>query len=217
MKRVIKILIADDHPIFRAGLKQVIESREDFAVIEEANYGDEALIKIQTVKPDIAILDLDMPKLNGLQIAKELNARNISTKIIFLTMHKAEDLLQEALKLKVKGYVLKENAFNEVLKAIEKISNGESYVCSEMTESFLTKIFFIDAQDSRKLFIEKLTQTERTILRLIAHQKTSREIAEELFVSYKTIEKHRSNICNKLNLSGNNALLKFAIGHKDII
>lgn len=209
--------MADDHPIFRSGLKQAIESSGEYRVVAEADNGEEALLQIQSLTPDVAILDLDMPRLNGFQVVKALLANNISTKIIFLTMHKAEDLLQEALNLKVKGYVLKENALHEVIKAIDTIYNGESYICAEISGSFLTKNIFSGEQDGKKLLLEKLTQTERTILKLVAHQKTSKEIAADLFISYKTVEKHRSNICDKLNLSGNNALLMFAIDHKDIL
>jgi len=217
LKKEIKIVVADDHPIFRSGLKQAIESSGEYRVVAEADNGEEALLQIQSLTPDVAILDLDMPRLNGFQVVKALLANNISTKIIFLTMHKAEDLLQEALNLKVKGYVLKENALHEVIKAIDTIYNGESYICAEISGSFLTKNIFSGEQDGKKLLLEKLTQTERTILKLVAHQKTSKEIAADLFISYKTVEKHRSNICDKLNLSGNNALLMFAIDHKDIL
>lgn len=217
MKKEIKLVVADDHPIFRSGLKQAIESSGEYVVVAEADNGEEALLQIQSLTPDVAILDLDMPRLNGFQVVKALLAKNISTKIIFLTMHKAEDLLQEALNLKVKGYVLKENALHEVIKAIDTIYNGESYICAEISGSFLTKNIFSGEQDGKKLLLEKLTQTERTILKLVAHQKTSKEIAADLFISYKTVEKHRSNICDKLNLSGNNALLMFAIDHKDIL
>jgi len=217
LKKEIKLVVADDHPIFRSGLKQAIESSGEYVVVAEADNGEEALLQIQSLTPDVAILDLDMPRLNGFQVVKALLAKNISTKIIFLTMHKAEDLLQEALNLKVKGYVLKENALHEVIKAIDTIYNGESYICAEISGSFLTKNIFSGEQDGKKLLLEKLTQTERTILKLVAHQKTSKEIAADLFISYKTVEKHRSNICDKLNLSGNNALLMFAIDHKDIL
>jgi len=217
LKKEIKLVVADDHPIFRSGLKQAIESSGEYRVVAEADNGEEALLQIQSLTPDVAILDLDMPRLNGFQVVKALLANNISTKIIFLTMHKAEDLLQEALNLKVKGYVLKENALHEVIKAIDTIYNGESYICAEISGSFLTKNIFSGEQDGKKLLLEKLTQTERTILKLVAHQKTSKEIAADLFISYKTVEKHRSNICDKLNLSGNNALLMFAIDHKDIL
>jgi len=217
LKKEIKLVVADDHPIFRSGLKQAIESSGEYVVVAEADNGEEALLQIQSLTPDVAILDLDMPRLNGFQVVKALLANNISTKIIFLTMHKAEDLLQEALNLKVKGYVLKENALHEVIKAIDTIYNGESYICAEISGSFLTKNIFSGEQDGKKLLLEKLTQTERTILKLVAHQKTSKEIAADLFISYKTVEKHRSNICDKLNLSGNNALLMFAIDHKDIL
>jgi DNA-binding NarL/FixJ family response regulator len=213
----IKILIADDHPLFRNGLKQIIQGKRNYNIVGEAEDGEEALAMIIDQLPDIAILDLDMPKLNGLQIVKKLLAKNISTKIIFLTMHNAEELLHEALKLKVKGYVLKENALFEILKAIDKVSAGDNYICSEMMESLIEQNLFTDLQNPNKLLISKLTQTERIIIKMISQQKTSKTIADELSISYKTVEKHRSNICDKLNLSGNNALLKFSIEHKNIV
>lgn len=212
---MIKIVVADDHPIFLAGLKQVLGTEKNFSLIGEASTGDEALQIILNSKPDVAILDLDMPKMNGFDIAKELNTCNNLTKIIFLTMHSAQDLLNEALRLKVMGYVLKETALLDIINAVEQVYNGEHFISSALSENIINHSSFSTAANEIKLIIEKLSPAEKKILRFIANKKNTKEIAEMMFISYRTVEKHRSNICYKLNISGNNVLLKFALENKE--
>ncbi len=214
---MIRIVVADDHPIFLAGLKQVLGTEKSIDLVGGACSGEEALEIILSAKPDVAILDLDMPKMNGFEIVRELNKKNISTKIIFLTMHSAHDLLDEALRLKVMGYVLKETALLDIIRAVEKVHNGEHFISSALSESIISHSNFSTPATEIKLLLEKLSPTEKKILKLIADQKNTKEIAELMFISYRTVEKHRSNICSKLNISGNNVLLKFALENKECL
>jgi len=212
---MINLVVADDHPIFLAGLEKVLGSNKNFNLLEQASSGDEALEKILSSKPDIAILDLDMPGMNGFEIVKELNKKNFSTKVIFLTMHSAHDLLDEALRLKVMGYVLKETALLDIINAVETVYKGEHFISAALSEDIISHSSFSSAANEVKLLIEKLSPAEKKIFRQITNQKSTKESAGLMFISYRTVEKHRSNICDKLNISGNNALLKFALENKD--
>lgn len=211
----IKLVIADDHPIFLTGLKQVLNTKNNFNIVGEGETGEEALELIKKLSPDVAILDLDMPHMNGFGVAKALLKYQQSTKLIFLTMHEANDLLNEALEIGVMGYVLKENASTDIISAVEHVYKGEHFISPLLSENLLNRRGSDVLLDDKKLLIEKLTVTEKKILSFIAHQKTTKEIGEELYISPRTVEKHRSNICSKLNITGNNALLKFAIDHKN--
>ncbi|MCF8268032.1 MAG: response regulator transcription factor [Ignavibacteriales bacterium] len=214
---MIRLLIADDHPIFLLGLRQVIESSGDFTVIEQVNSGDKALKFLQSNEVDIAVLDLDMPGLNGFEITKELAGCNKHTNIIFLTMHKAKDLLTEALNLGVKGYVLKETSLSEIEYAIRKVHSGGVFISSECLGDLLPPSKFNNDKDYLLFISERLSPTEKIVLHYIAQNKDTKEIAGLMFISPRTVEKHRSNICSKLGITGNNALLKFALENKDFL
>ena len=206
MSNQIRILIADDHPIFRSGLSQLLKLEANIEIVGEAENGKQALSMIRETLPDVAVLDIDMPEKGGFEVAKELSAEQISTEIIFLTMHKNETLFNAALKLGVKGFVLKDSAMEDILNAVKTVATGESFFSQPLTK-FLLKRAKPDLTDS-------LTASEKRILSLIGEYKSSREIAETLFISVRTVERHRENISLKLDLHGNKALLKFALENK---
>ncbi len=211
------ILIADDHPLFRKGLRDLISTQESFSIIAEVSDGDSALKSIQKLNPDVAIIDLDMPYKNGLEIAKELRHLNLSTKIIILTMYKDEFFFNEALDANVLGYVLKESAIDDILESIKIVSCGNYYI-SPLVSGFLvnrcTKQTVLREQAPS---LETLTEAERKILRFVGEGKTTNEIAEILFISSKTVENHRTNISQKLNLKGTHSLVKFALANKSLL
>lgn len=214
MSEKLKIIIADDHPIFRGGLRQVIDGDLKFQVIAEASDGETALSLIEEQKPDIVILDVNMPKMTGFIVAKELLRKNINCEIIFLTMHSEEAMFNKAMDLGAKGYVLKDSASVDIINCLQAVGNGQNYTSPAIT----TYLFKRATRNTKKSnSIEDLTPTERIILRLIAEYKTSREIADELSISYRTVENHRYNICQKLEVSGSNSLVKFAIQHQNEI
>ena len=202
--KAIKIFIADDHPLFLKGLKDTLSEEVDFDLLGSAINGQEALKKIIDLQPDIATLDLDMPLMNGIEVAKILLKEHKNIKIIILSMHKDPDIIRAAMALGIHGYVFKDDAVNDLVSAIKAINEGKNYISVDAAKkSFFTK-------DTHEL-IGDLTKMERVILREIALQKTTKQIADEHFISIKTVENHRANICKKLNLTGNNSLLKFAI------
>lgn len=206
----IKILIADDHELVRKGLLHFLETSGALNVTEACN-GEEALAMIIKNKPDLAILDIQMPGLTGLEVAAAVLQKQIPVKLILLTMFKDESAFNKALDLGVRGYVLKENTISEIRESISKVMDGSFYISPVLTEFLLhrtaAKPVVIPGQD----VLSQLTATELRILKLLATMKTNLEIAEELNVSIKTIHNHRNNICNKLDLRGAHALLKFAI------
>ncbi|MGH9845429.1 MAG: response regulator transcription factor [Blastocatellia bacterium] len=214
MANEITILIADDHPIVRRGLKQVIESDPMLVVVAEADDGEAALVQIEALKPRIAVLDLDMPKLDGFGAAREIQKRRLPVEIVFLTMHGEEDLFHAAMDLGAKGYILKESAATEIVNGLRAVAAGQHYVTPSLTAYLLHRRGRAQAFEQRQSNLGDLTPTERRVLQMVAHHKSSKEIAAELFIHYRTVENHRTNICQKLGLHGHNALLKFALQHK---
>lgn len=217
MDNTIRIVIADDHPIFRKGLRQVIETEPGMKVVFEAGDGNSALHAIGEFQPDVIVLDVDMPGMNGIETAKEIHRLKLVPKVIFLTMYKEEDLFNEALDLGVMGYILKDNAAKEILSAIRSAVNDQYYICPLLSHFLMNRELQAKQLARKNPGIDALTPAEKRILKLIADSKTSKEIAEELNISFRTVENHRTNICNKLELHGSHALLKFAFDNKHLL
>jgi DNA-binding NarL/FixJ family response regulator len=214
MNSEIQIIIADDHPIFRQGLRAAIERQTDFRIVAEADNGETALALIAENEPDIAILDVDMPGKDGFETAAAVMQRNLATGIIFLTMHNAESLFNAALDLGVKGYVLKDSALPEITDCIRAVAGGRHYISPPLSTYLVSRASRTDELKRKSPGVADLTPAERKILKLIAAEKTSRQIADELFISVRTVDRHRANISSKLGLHGSNALVKFALTHK---
>lgn len=197
------IITADDHPLLLKGLNDFLLEK-GFNIIDSATNGKAAFELIEKRRPDIAILDIQMPELSGLEIAKRCNDKNIKTKIIIITFHKEASLYFEAKELNIYGYLLKDFAIEEIENCIESVNNGIPYF-SKKIHSLLQVL------PENLHFLSKLTPSERKILKYIANDKTNKEIGDLLFVSPRTVEKHRSNIIQKLNLEPKtNALLIWA-------
>mgnify|MGYP003132182763 CR=1 FL=1 len=208
------VLLADDHALIREGLRQVIEQNKDYHIIEADN-GNDALRIIREKKPHIAILDIDMPGINGFEVAKRVHNEGISIDIIFLTMHKDESLFNKAMDIGVKGYVLKENTVTEILKSVDIVLAGKHYLSPEISDFLINRNTKLATPATDKEGLHLLTPAEKNILKLLATMKTNQEMAEMLNVSIKTVQNHRHNICSKLDISGTHALLKFAIEHSE--
>lgn len=201
------ILIADDHPLTLQGTKSFVESL-GFRVIDTALNGVSALNLIHLYVPDIAILDINMPGLDGLEIAKKVQESKLQTRIILLTMHREMTIYKMAKEYGVYGYVLKENAYKELDNCLLQVSAGNRY-----ESKFAEEDLIVDHKDDN-LDFAKLTLSEKKIIQLIAQQKTSKQIAELLFLSEKTVEGHRTHIIEKLGLpKEKNILLKWALQH----
>lgn len=208
------MLIADDHPLIRKGLRQVIEAETNFEVIGEAADGRQALGLIQQYQPQIAILDVSMPELGGFEVASELRQSKLNVAIIFLTMHKDKNLFNKALDLGAKGYLLKDSALDEIVDALNAVAQGRPFVSAPLSGYLVQRMDRIGLLAQHVPGLNDLTPTEKRILKLIANYKTSKEIAEELHIHYRTVDNHRTNISNKLGLQGSHALLKFAVEHQ---
>jgi DNA-binding NarL/FixJ family response regulator len=215
MNEEIKLIIADDHPIFREGLRQIIEKDSRIRIVGEADNGQKALELIEEKMPDIALLDIDMPKLTGLEVLKKVSGTPV--KIIFLTMYSEEDIFDEAMSLGIKGYVLKDSAVNDILECIISVSEDNYFISPSMSNLLLRRRKKMTDLRKSNPMLDNLTPTEKKILRFISQNKTSREIADVLFLSHRTVENHRTNISNKLNLKGSHSLIKFAIENKSLL
>jgi DNA-binding NarL/FixJ family response regulator len=209
----IKIFIADDHPIFRGGLRQLIETDAQLAVIGEAKDGAEAIEHLLSLSADVALLDIDMPKAGGFEVLTVLREKGTALHFIFLTMHKDEQFLNAALDLGVKGFLVKDSAAEEVIDCIHAVVNGEEFISPQLTSFLLKRMRQPGAAKTSQL--DQLTPTERKVLRLVAEYKTNKEIATELLIGVRTVEQHRLNISEKFNLKGRHALMKFVSEHLD--
>jgi DNA-binding NarL/FixJ family response regulator len=213
MKAEISVLIADDHPIFRKGLREIIEADAKMKVVAEADDGESALELIRSRRPQVAVLDVDMPRKDGFAVAREIGAEGLEVALIFLTMHKNERFFNAALDLGVRGYVLKDSASTEIVNGIKAVAVGQSYVTPLLTDYLLNR-HRADERSTEKTGLGSLTEAERRVLKMIAEYKSSRKIADELFISPRTVDRHRANIADKLDLKGSHALLHFALQHK---
>ncbi|HJQ24042.1 MAG TPA: response regulator transcription factor [Blastocatellia bacterium] len=217
MKTETNILIADDHPIFRKGLRQVIEAEAGLNVVAEAGEGIAALEQIRQLQPDVAVLDIHMPNLSGFDLVHALQKQAIEVAVIFLTMHKAEDVFNAAMDLGVKGYVLKESAVTDIVGCIRAVAAGQPFISPQLSSFLLNRRAHSAALHQAKPSLADLTPTERRVLRMLADYKTSKQIADELFIHPRTVDNHRANISAKLGLHGSHALLRFAVEHKSEI
>lgn len=207
----VTILIADDHPIFRRGLRMVLESDPLIRVLAEAENGVTALAEIKRLLPKVALLDMDMPEMDGLTVAREIRDQGLPVAVAFLTMHKDEATFNTALNVGAKGYVVKDGAATEIIACVKAVAAGQSFISPVLSGHLLNRSQSPTPATSP---LESLSQAERRVLRLIAAGKLNAEIAAELFLSVRTVEHHRSNICSKLGLNGKHALLTFALTHK---
>ncbi len=208
----IRILLADDHAVLRAGLKLLLDGRSDMSVIGEAADGAELLSLARTHRPDIILLDLTMPRLGGLEALPLLRQHLPQTRILILTMHDDESYLRQALKAGAAGYVLKKAADVELIAAIQSVMRGDLYVHPTMAKIlFEGMIPEMAGQQAEVDLWDSLSNREQEVLRLVALGHTSREIANQLSVSAKTIETHRARGMEKLGLRNRAALVRFAL------
>ena len=210
----LRVLVADDHPVFRKGLILAVGAERSIEIVGEAGDGNQALRLSEELRPDVIVLDIEMPGMNGLQVAEAIIERHLPVDIVFLTMYKEEDMFNEAMDLGVKGYVLKESAVSDIVNSIRTVAEGRYFLSPSISEYLVTRSDRARLLLKKKPQLENLTKTERKVLRMISENKTSKEIGDAMSISFRTVENHRSNICNKLEIHGSHALLKFAFEHK---
>ena len=214
MNPEISIVIADDHPVFRQGLRQIIEMEPGLKVVGEARDGAAALNLIQELKPDVAVLDINMPNMKGFDVAREIGQQGLKAGIIFLTMYDDERMFNEALNVGALGYLLKDSAISDIAESVRAVAAGQHFISPTISRYLINRSSRSAALSEKRPSLNDLTPTELRVLKLISEHKTSKEIGAQLFISYRTVENHRANICQKLGIHGSNALIKFALEHK---
>lgn len=205
------VLVADDHDIVRRGLRDLIERQPGWKVVGEATNGREAVEKAKQLKPDVSILDISMPSLNGLEAARQIAASGSPTKVLILTIHHSDPLIQQMVRAGVRGYVLKTDAATDLVHAVEALQRNKTFFTSKVAQSFLDerqKPAKNSNGDDRAL---RLTPRQREIVQLLAEGKNSREIAAMLGTTFKTIETHRANIMRRLECHSVTELVRYAI------
>tara|TARA_B110000967_G_C18603318_1_gene420347 strand:- start:26 stop:688 length:663 start_codon:yes stop_codon:yes gene_type:complete len=210
-----KILIADDHPVFLFGLQSIINTIDNCVVVNVASDGVSALSLIRSTKPNIVILDIDMPGLNGIQVAKKVSKLKPPIKIVFLTMNKDESIFNLAFDSGAISYVIKDNAAIDIVRCIKSVSNGDFFVSPQINAYHLNRISSLKSTDFS--LINRLTDTEKLVLKEVSENRSSLEIAVKLSITNKTVQNHRFNICKKMKLEGVNSLLSYALLNKQTI
>jgi len=211
MENKLSIVLADDHTILRAGLRALLTADSNFEVVGEARDGREAVRCVEKLGPDLLLMDLSMPRMSGMDAIREIKKRYPETKIIALTVHKTEEYLLTTLKAGADGYVLKDATHAELILAIKNVMSGKSYLSPGVSEKVIEG-YLEGKKSSRSLSSwETLSQREREVLKLIAEGYKNKEIAEDLCISLKTVEKHRANLMKKLDLHNAAALTIYAV------
>ena len=211
MNQKYRIVIAEDHTILREGLRALLSSRPEFEIVGEAEDGRAAVQCIERLKPALALMDLSMPRMNGMDAIREIKKRCPETKILVLTVHKTEEYILATFKAGADGYALKDSTHTELVMAIKSVLTGKPYLSPGISEKVIEG--YLEGRQTLKArtAYETLTHREREILKLIAEGYKNREIADDLCISVKTVEKHRANIMEKLGLHNVQALTAFAI------
>jgi DNA-binding NarL/FixJ family response regulator len=214
MASKVKVYVVDDHPVFRHGLKQIINADPAFEVVGECGDDATALLEIPRLKPDIVIVDIRLPQRGGLDLVRALRNSQPRSSCLMLTMSGEESTFNAALDAGALGYILKEDALELVLLGLKAVAAGTIYLSPKIAHWLLRRLQRSAALKVLKVGLGALTATERRVLLLVAENKTNREIAGQLFISHRTVETHRSKICEKLDLQGAHKLLQFAIEHR---
>jgi len=207
----VKIVLAEDHTILRAGLRALLASRKDFEVVGEAENGREAVRIVDKHVPDLLIIDLSMPKLNGMEAIKEIKGRHPQVKIIVLTVHKSDEYIVASLDAGANGYILKDASHNELILAIEYVMDGKVFLSPSISDKVMNAYLEMKKGNKPKSVLDLLTTREIEILKLIAEGHKNKDIADHLCISSKTVEKHRSNLMEKLDIRNTAALTAYAI------
>jgi DNA-binding NarL/FixJ family response regulator len=206
-----RIVIAEDYTILREGLRSLLSSHPEFEIVGEAEDGQEAIRSVEKLKPDLALMDLSMPRMNGMDAIKEIKRRSPETKVLVLTVHKTEEYIHAALQSGADGYILKDSTHAELGMAIRHILEGKRYISPGISESLIAGYLEGRKKEKPPSAWDTLTQREREILKLIAEGYKNRAIGEYLCISVKTVEKHRANLMKKLDLHNIQSLTALAL------
>ena len=210
MKKI-TVLLADDHRILREGVRSLLEKAQDIEVVGEASEGGEAVAKAQALSPDIVLMDITMPGMNGLEATRQIKALKPNTRVLILSMHESNQYISQFLKSGASGYVLKDTAASELVGAIRAVSQGDAFlypsIARKLLEEYLLKVQTGEESES----YDGLTGREREVLRMIAEGKSNKEIADVLSLSIRTVQAHRANLMGKLHMHDRTELVRYAI------
>jgi len=213
------VLLADDYPLISYGLQQALNATSDFRVVAEAHNGAEALAKLRKHKPSVAVVDIDMPELDGFRVAAAARAECLPSKIVLLSSQNQAGFLKKALRLDIQGCILKDSALTDIIAGLRAVAKGRTYFSPALITQAITPPRnvpdVLDSSVGLAVDFAQLTPTEKAILKLVGECYTTKEIAAQLFTSPRTVEKHRANICQKLEVRGNHALTKFALAYRE--
>ncbi len=207
----VTVLIADDHPIFRQGVRHLIEQHEDLSIVAEANDGQTAIQLIQLHQPTVVILDLFMPNIDGLGVLQWTRENSPEAACVILTMQTDAALIERAFELGARGYLFKEDAYDQLHHCLDAVISGKTYTSPSLASPAVLQSP-IDSAVLKRL--SELTRTQLSLLQLLGEFKTSREIAELMHISHRTVQNHRLNICTALDMQGSGKLLEFAVRHQ---
>ncbi len=210
MPEKIRIVLADDHAVLRSGLRALLNSEPDFEVVGEASNGREAVDLAQSLKPDVIVMDISMPVMDGMQAAEEIQRLGLASRLVMLTVHAEEDYLFQTLRLGASGYVLKSSADTELMEAIRMAHRGEVFLYPSAVKKLLGEYLRSGSDEARQEY-DLLTSREREVLKLTAEGYTNHEIAEKLVISPKTVDTYRQRIMEKLNLHHRSELVRYAL------
>jgi DNA-binding NarL/FixJ family response regulator len=214
--KALRILIADDHDLLRRGVKTLLQSHAGWEICGEAHTGREAVTKADELRPDIVILDISMPDLNGIDAAKRIRRVLPETEILMLSVHYSDQLIRDILKVGVRGYIVKSDSDRDLVVAVETLANHKPFFTPRATELILRNYNQGDTVDVSEPIPKNLTTREREIVQLIAEGKSCKEVASSLFISVKTAETHRGNIMRKLQLHTKTELVRYAMRNRII-
>jgi two-component system response regulator NreC len=209
----IRTLLAEDHTLVRSGVRALLEASKGVTVVGEAEHGRKAVELTRELQPELVLMDIGMPELNGIEAARQIRASMPDTRVIMLSMYQDQQYVFESLKAGANGYVLKAAAFQELLSAIDAVMSGRSYISPALSDNIMTDYVRRAQGDQRDTELDKLSAREREVLQLIAEGKSSAEVAELLHISVRTVDTHRHNIMTKLEIHSIAGLTKFAIRH----
>ncbi len=208
---MIRVIVADDHHLVRQGIRMLLEKAEDIDVVAEAEDGLEAVELAERLAPDIVVMDISMPRLNGAEATEMIRARLTATQVVVLSMHADETVVRQALRRGARGYVLKRAVGEELLLAVRAASRGETYLSPPIASSILDEFLTLSSNSEESSMFERLTPRERQVLQLLAEGSTNSMIAQDLVVGVKTVEKHRASLMSKLDIHDLAGLIRFAI------
>jgi DNA-binding NarL/FixJ family response regulator len=206
-----RILIVEDHTLFRAGLKALLDRDPDFDIVGEADNGRDAVRAVGALSPDLVLMDLSMPGMNGMEAIRDIKRRYPETSVLVLTIHKADEYIHEALRAGTDGYILKDATHDELRVAVRSVLNGKTYLSPDISDKVINVYLGNDSQPNSTSPWDTLTHREREVLKLVAEGHPNRYIADFLCLSVKTVEKHRSNLMKKLDLHNASTLTAYAI------